>query len=157
MHYYCYLQSFHLVWLTWHWFPPHCTQHALLWCEPKWSSPNLEDQTTTPPGEKKIYIFCQTTKCHQAKWERRCAHLEFGSFVLIQFSLQQLLSHLYFGLEAIWILIGLIGFEWILVRSWSVRPDRAGLPLFSEHNSVPEFQPLQQTAVGKLQRNSHTD
>lgn len=83
-------------------------------------------------------------------------NLEFGSLVLVQFSLQQLLSHFNLGLEAIWILVALIGFGWVLVERLSVRSGRAGLPLSSKHNGVPKFQPLEQTAVGKLQRKSHT-
>lgn len=49
----------HVICPTWHWFPPHCTQHALLWYEPEWFSPNLADQTTMPPKwkkKKKLYL-----------------------------------------------------------------------------------------------------
>lgn len=87
----------------------------------------------------------------------KCVHLEPGSFELVQFGLQQLLGHLHLALEAISILIGLIGFEWVLVGSLSVRAGRAGLPLSSKHNGVPKFQPLEQTAVGELERNGEND
>lgn len=79
-------------------------------------------------------------------------YLKFGSFILIQFSLQKLLGYLDFTLEAIWILIALIGFEGVLTGSLSVRASRAGLPLFAEHHGVPQLQPLEQTAVRKLQQ-----
>lgn len=78
-------------------------------------------------------------------------YLELGSFVLVQLGLQQLLRHLDLALEAILILISLIGFEGVLIDSLFVGSGRTGLPLFSEHYGVPKFQPLEQTAVGKLQ------
>jgi len=84
-------------------------------------------------------------------------YLEFGSFVLVQFSLEKLLSHLSFALEAILIRISLIGFEWVLIRGLSVGPHRAGLPLLPKHHRVPKLQPLEQTAVGKLRFNRAAD
>lgn len=76
--------------------------------------------------------------------------LKFGSFVLVQFCLQQLLGHLNLALEAILILISLIGFKCVLIGSLSVGSGRAGLPLSSKHYGVPQLQPLEQTAVGEL-------
>lgn len=43
-----------LLQLTWHSFPPRCTQHALLWYEPRWSSPNPVGLTTAPPGDRRL-------------------------------------------------------------------------------------------------------
>lgn len=83
-------------------------------------------------------------------------NLEFGSLVLVQFCLQQLLSHLNLAFEAILMLVALVGFERVLAGSLFIRPRGAGLPLSSKHNSVPKFQPLEQTAVSKLQRQTHT-
>lgn len=80
-----------------------------------------------------------------------CVYLKFRPFVLIQICLQQLLGHLNFSLEAIYVLIGLTRFGRVLVGSLSVKPNRAGLPFSSKHNGVPEFQPFKQTAICKLQ------
>lgn len=86
-----------------------------------------------------------------ALWPRLCCiYLEFRPFVLVQLSFQNLLGHLDFALKAIRILIGLIGFERVLVGRRSVEASWAGLPLSSKHDGVPELQPLEQTAVGKL-------
>lgn len=62
-------------------------------------------------------------------------YFEFGAFVLVQFSLQNLLGHLDFSLEAVWILIDMIWFRSIL----SVKSSRVGLPLSSKHNAVPKL------------------
>lgn len=67
-----------LVCLTWRWFPPHCTQHALLWHEPGWSSPNLEDLTTMPPGGRTKYLV-EELKVVKLKL---CWHEYFGVFTL---------------------------------------------------------------------------
>lgn len=83
-------------------------------------------------------------------------NLIFGSFVLVQFSVQNLLRHLNLGFEAVWILVALVWFESVLIGSLSVRAGSPDLSLFSEHNCVPQFQPLEQTAVRKLQRSSNS-
>lgn len=83
----------------------------------------------------------------------RRVDLKFGPSVLIQFSVQNLLGHLNLTLEAVLSLVALIGLEWVLIGRLSVRASGSGLPLPSEHNSVPKLQPLQQAAVGKLQQN----
>lgn len=83
-------------------------------------------------------------------------NLIFGSFVLVQFSVQNLLRHLNLGFEAVWILVALVWFESVLIGSLSVRAGSPDLSLFSEHNCVPQFQPLEQTAVCKLQRSSNS-
>lgn len=66
-------------------------------------------------------------------------YFEFRAFVLVQFSLQNLLGHLHFSLEAVWILIGMIWFRSLLSSSLSVKSSRVGLPLSSKHNGVPKF------------------
>lgn len=83
-------------------------------------------------------------------------NLEFRAFVLVQFSLQQLLGHFDLALEAILILISLIGFECVLIGRLSVWPGRPRLPLSTEYHGVPKLEPLEQTSVGKLKDTTHT-
>lgn len=91
--------------------------------------------------------------------EKQILHVyfELGSLVLVQFRLQDLLGHLHFTLEAVWVLIGLIWLGRVLSGSLSVMSGCTRLPLSSKHNTVPELQPLEQTSVGKLPQNSQKE
>ena len=93
-------------------------------------------------------------------------YLELGPFMIVQLRLQSLFSYLTLGFEGfeVGVLSSWIGFELVLVRvlvlllllvlglglGLPVDRRRPHLPLSPKHNRVPEFQPLQQTAVGKL-------
>ena len=93
-------------------------------------------------------------------------YLELGPFMIVQLRLQNLFSYLTLGFEGfeVCVLSSLIGFELALVRvlvlvlglGLPVNLRRPHLPLSPKHHRVPEFQPLQQTAVGKLHMNTAT-